>query len=228
MLTSNITLKAVWVAKQSLKVTFNSNGGTTVSPITVYKGDTATLPEPTKAGYVFNGWYYKTTKYTNSTIFNKSITLTAKWITTDEANLIQAANAIKSEYEILNGGTKIKVTYAGCVITNTNSEIIDEITRDVVDKTLTLKFYVECGSAKKTVNSKAIIKASTYAYRVNDLKLKIEGTNLDGEIFRMNGTKIAYVLSGMVDLTEDISENIILVIHDDLKTKYVLKKIIDE
>ena len=226
-LSSNTTIKAVWVAKPMLKITFNSNGGSAVSPINVYKGETADLKEPTKAGYVFAGWYYRNTKYTNDTPINSSVTLTAKWMTTDEANAVQATNAIKSSYEILNGGTKIKVTYAGCVINNTNAEILDEITRDLTDKTLTLKFSIECGSIKKTATSKAIIKASTYGYKIEESKLKILGTNLDGELFKLNGTKIAYVLSGIADVEEDFSENLILILHDDPKTKYVIKKIID-
>jgi uncharacterized repeat protein (TIGR02543 family) len=39
-------------------VTFNSNGGSTVSSQTVNYGNKATEPiEPTKTGYIFNGWY---------------------------------------------------------------------------------------------------------------------------------------------------------------------------
>ena len=226
--TSNITLKAVWTAKKSLKLTFNSSGGSTVADMNVYKGDTANLPEPTKAGYVFAGWYYRNTKYTNTTVINSSVTLTAKWITTDEANAEQAIKSIKSSYEILNGGTKIKVTYAGCVITNTNADLLEEITRGTADQTVTLKFNVECGTIKKTATSKAIIKASTYSYQLDGLTLKIVGTNLDGEIFKMDGTKIAYVLSGTANLEEEITENIIFIKHDDEKTKYVLtRKIIE-
>ena len=226
-LKANTTIKAVWVAKPVVKVTFNSSGGSTISPINVYKGETAELSEPTKAGYVFAGWYYRNALYTSATKINSSVTLTAKWVTTDEANATQAIKAIKSSYEILNGGTKIKVTYAGCVITNTNSEILDEITRELSDKTLTLKFSIECGSVKKTATSKAVIKASTYGYQIKDSKLKIVGTNFDGELFKLDGTKIAYVLSGVAEVESDISENLILVLHDDSKTKYVIKKIVD-
>jgi len=227
-ISSNITLKAVWVAKQSVKISFNSAGGSSINAISTYKGDTIELPEPTKAGYVFAGWYYSNTRYTSETKINSSVTLTAKWLTSDEANAEQAIATIKPSYEILNGGAKIKVTYAGCIVTNTNSEVLDEITRDVSDKAITLKFNIECGSVKKTATSKAIIKASTYTYQIEDSVLKIDGTNLDGEIFKLNGTKIAYVVSGKANLTEELNENIIFVVHDDAKTKYVLKKIIND
>ena len=223
-ITSNVELKAMWTALKSLKITFDSKGGTSVSPIEVYKGETVELPIPTKAGYVFGGWYYGRTRYTDNTKINASVKLTASWLTTDEANAQSAVASIKDSYEILNGGTKIKVTYVGCIITNTNPEILDEITRDIKDKTLTLKFNVECGTVKKTATSKAIIKASTYTYSIEGTTLKLNGTNYDGEIFKLNGTKIANVLEGVATINEEFSDNIIFIIHDDQNTKYVLKK----
>ena len=39
-------------------VTFNSNGGSAVSSITVSSGNTVTKPnDPSKYGYTFDGWY---------------------------------------------------------------------------------------------------------------------------------------------------------------------------
>ncbi len=223
-ITSSVSLVAKWVARKSLKVTFDSKGGTTVNTVQVYQGETVELPTPTKAGYVFGGWYNGRTRYTDTTKINNSVKLAASWLSTDEANALGAIQSIKPSYEILKGGTKVKVTYVGCVITNTNPEILDEIVRDTYDKTLTLKFTIECGTVKRTATSKAIIKASTYTYSVDDLKLTLNGTNYDGELFKMNGTKIANVLSGVATLNENINENIILMVHDDTKTQYVLKK----
>lgn len=223
-ITSNVDLKAMWTARASLKLTFDTAGGTSVSPLTVYKGETAELPTSTKAGYVFGGWYYGKTRYTEKTKIYSSVKLVAKWLTTDEANALAAVDSIKEQYEILKGGTKIKVTYAGCIITNTNPEILDEIRRELTDKTLVLKFNVECGTVKKTATSKAIIKASTYTYKIKDLNLTLNGTNYDGEIFKLDGTKIANVLSGSAKVNEDFSENIVLIVHDEPNTSYVIKK----
>ena len=224
-ITSSIELKAGWNERVALTLTFDPNGGTTASSITVYKGETAELPTPTRAGYTFQGWYNGKTEYTNQTVINSSVKLTAKWITTDEANAIAALGSINDSYEITKGGTKIKPTYAGCVISNTNAEILDEIKRELTDKNLTLKFDIECGTVKKTKTSKAIIKASTYTYTIDDgLNLKLNGTNYDGEIFKLDGTKIANVIEGVAKVTADFSENIILIFHDDSKTSYVIKK----
>ena len=53
----NITITAIWKANTAT-VTFNTNGGSEVAPITQNIGSAVTAPEaPTKAGYVFDDWY---------------------------------------------------------------------------------------------------------------------------------------------------------------------------
>ena len=55
---SNITLYAKWTVN-NYTVTFNSNGGTSVSSITQAYNSTVNKPtDPTLTGYTFNGWYY--------------------------------------------------------------------------------------------------------------------------------------------------------------------------
>lgn len=72
--------------EQSTKatVTFNTNGGNTIAPQELDKGDRATQPDnPTKDGFVFLGWY--TTEdgsgdpFDFTTAINANITLYAKW-----------------------------------------------------------------------------------------------------------------------------------------------------
>ena len=64
--------------------TFDSNGGSSVNPIGGDAGDAiGTLPTPTRAGYMFNGWYTDaelTTAFTGTTYGEESITLYASWI----------------------------------------------------------------------------------------------------------------------------------------------------
>ena len=65
-------------------VTFNSNGGTEVASVEVDKDTTVTVPTaPTKAGFVFDGWYADSA-FTNAWNFDTdkvsaNITLYAKW-----------------------------------------------------------------------------------------------------------------------------------------------------
>jgi uncharacterized repeat protein (TIGR02543 family) len=81
---ANITLYAKWTLK-TYTVSFNSNGGSAVSPIAnVDSASTITAPTaPTRTGYIFDGWY-KEAAYT--TLWNfasdkvtANITLYAKW-----------------------------------------------------------------------------------------------------------------------------------------------------
>lgn len=57
LVTANVTLYAKW-AINTFTVTFESNGGSTVTPKTVNYNTSITAPTaPTKAGYKFAGWY---------------------------------------------------------------------------------------------------------------------------------------------------------------------------
>ena len=61
-------------------VTFDSNDGSTVAPISsITSGSTITLPTPTRSDYVFKGWFEGTTQYTNATPITKDVSLVAKW-----------------------------------------------------------------------------------------------------------------------------------------------------
>lgn len=68
-------------------VTFDSNGGSAVVPITgVAKNETVTLPAPpTKPGHIFKGWYTENhtfnNPFTESTPVIANITVYAKWAT---------------------------------------------------------------------------------------------------------------------------------------------------
>jgi len=61
-------------------VTFDSNGGTSVSSVVVTKDEKVSEPaNPTRDGYTFNGWYLDGEKYDFSTPVTKDITLKAQW-----------------------------------------------------------------------------------------------------------------------------------------------------
>lgn len=83
MSAENITLVAIWEQIQNYTITFNSNGGSAVSPITQPNGSAVTAPtNPTRTGYTFNGWYNDvalTNLYTFSVMPNMNITLYARW-----------------------------------------------------------------------------------------------------------------------------------------------------
>ena len=88
---SNVTLYAKWVeAAQACTVTFDSQGGSDVEPMTVNKGDKLAKPtNPTKENCSFLGWY-KDDAYTSpwefaTDVVNGDITLYARWSNPGEA-----------------------------------------------------------------------------------------------------------------------------------------------
>ena len=85
-ITQNTTLYAKWKAV-NFQVTYNSNNGSSIASVNVESGKTISKPaDPTKAGFVFDGWYkdaealivfdFATEKITQNT------TLYAKWAVT--------------------------------------------------------------------------------------------------------------------------------------------------
>ena len=80
----NIELKALWKAKtpavEEVKVTFNTDGGSTVDTQTIKKGETAKDPgAPTKDGFEFVEWQKDGEKFEFATPINENIELKAVW-----------------------------------------------------------------------------------------------------------------------------------------------------
>ena len=81
--TSNITLVAKWEKKPEVKkytVTFDSDGGSSVSSKTVNEGSKVSKPaNPTKSGYTFISWQLNGKDYNFNSPVTSNITLVAKW-----------------------------------------------------------------------------------------------------------------------------------------------------
>ena len=95
-----------------LIITFDSNGGSTINPITVDGKSILTLPsDPFKEGYVFAGWYFDnhtfTHPFTNISLYDLnitgSLTVYAKWV-------LEEVEQPKQTFEVIfdsMGGTEI-------------------------------------------------------------------------------------------------------------------------
>lgn len=80
--TKDLTLTADWELAASDKhtVTFDTKGGSAVSPVTVKDGNTIAKPEvPARKGYEFKGWLLNGQPYDFTTPVTSDITLTADW-----------------------------------------------------------------------------------------------------------------------------------------------------
>ena len=85
----------------TITIIFNSKGGSEVKEITLDKGSELKLPETTKEGYKFIGWFKGATKIEENTKFEEDSTLNAKWEKDDERKTITISFDT-------SGGTKIK------------------------------------------------------------------------------------------------------------------------
>ena len=102
-LTSDITLYAKWSA-EGYTITFESNGGGYVSPMTISAGSVigAGIPTPRREGYLFDGWYTDKNctyqfDYMNIKI-NQNLTLYAGWEKYDTDHTVTF---------VTNGGTSM-------------------------------------------------------------------------------------------------------------------------
>jgi len=82
--TGDITLVAQWeeiiTPPTYYNVTFNSNGGSSMTSQSVEAGKTATKPtDPTRAGYTFLGWFLNGSAYNFSAPVTGDINLAAQW-----------------------------------------------------------------------------------------------------------------------------------------------------
>ena len=109
--TRTMTLTAKWV--QTHTVTFDTNGGSAVGPVTVDANSTVTEPiDPTKSGYNFGGWYKENTFQTpwnfDTDTVTANLTLYAKWNAIVYSDPTYAVSAPTAE----NGKVAVSPRYA--------------------------------------------------------------------------------------------------------------------
>ncbi|MCI9233721.1 MAG: InlB B-repeat-containing protein [Bacilli bacterium] len=98
--------------RSSIKITFDSHGGTEVESLKVKKGETIEEPEkPLKEGYEFIGWYYDGKKFDFSKELDKNIKLEAKWLkvgTIKNTVTFDSAGGSSVESQKVSKGEKVK------------------------------------------------------------------------------------------------------------------------
>ena len=100
-ITADQTLYAHWTVK-SYTITFNTNGGSEIAPITQDYGTAITAPaDPTRTGYTFTGW----NKTIPTTMPAEDLTITAQWT----ANTYTVTFTVNGG--TLNGDATKTVTY---------------------------------------------------------------------------------------------------------------------
>ncbi len=106
----NTTLTAQWEVN-SYTVTFNANGGGTVSPTTITKNyGTAlgTLPTVSRTGYTFKGWFTATsggTQITSTTLMSGAATYYAQWTAISYTQTINYYKKVNGTWTLYNTAT---------------------------------------------------------------------------------------------------------------------------
>ena len=100
----NVTVKATWTINQ-YTITFNTDGGTTIAPITQDYNTTVTAPaDPTKTGYTFAGWEPAIPE----TMPAENVTVKATWTVNPYTITFVSFGKTVEEYE-LDYGTNVPV-----------------------------------------------------------------------------------------------------------------------
>lgn len=174
-ITANITLVAKWTEGTEITnpvtITFDSDGGSAVAPLTIQKGTIPTKPaDPVKEGFVFDYWFEKgkLTKFNFGNKLQRNVELVAAWreyaIITLDLNLgkfevLPEQEPVRLEYEVNYNGnividndatpTRNGFEFGGWMI---NGEVVDLTTYKVTaDVTITAKWNQVEGNEYVTV-----------------------------------------------------------------------------
>jgi uncharacterized repeat protein (TIGR02543 family) len=108
----DVMLKAMW--KSNYRVTFDSMGGTAISPVDVDVSGTATVSkpdDPTRTGYDFVHWYVTDpdTPYDFDTYVTSDMVLHAKWISTYKVSFNTDGGSANPDTQTIRvGGTAVQ------------------------------------------------------------------------------------------------------------------------
>lgn len=172
-LASDNRIKAVWDQKDYVTVTLDPNSGSLksgeINPIRVYEGSPiAALPNPTREGYDFEGWYIGNTKYTTESTFSEDVTLTARW---SRKNLTVTFNAGDGVMDDGTSKTKtVKVVQNKPIASIPGAYYVNPLTGGLA-KSFGGWFTQPNGQGQRLTADTAISSNTTYyAYWVNNMQ----------------------------------------------------------
>jgi|LSQX01.2.fsa_nt_gb uncharacterized repeat protein (TIGR02543 family) len=114
-------------------ISFNSNGGTTISDIEEATELPTPLPTPTKSGYTFVAWYYESNFQTRAVAgdtLESNVTLYAKWhnlgsLFTEIADAIRSKDGTSENIRDVDFGDRIRVLDTCIYLTQEEYDLLD-------------------------------------------------------------------------------------------------------
>ncbi len=186
-------------AKVNVTVSFDSMGGSAVNSIQVQEGEKVSKPnpDPTKLGYVFDGWY-KDTQYVEQWNFDQDrveqidITLYAKWEEDDMQTTLTAEDVIlkASEAKVLQSKEDL-IPFNKAVVT------LGDNTKKIPEEVITNSNEFE------DLIQKGIIGSYEVTYRYRSLETSAKVTIVDDEsIVDQDRTESIYAQNAIISQTE--------------------------
>lgn len=153
-------------------VTFNSNGGSSVTSLSDVE-ELPTLTVPSKPGYLFLGWYYESnfiTKAKSNDVLTADITLYARWVLDSVNNLTFQANNYETINFILND-TELKFSDTTISFQRENNTI-NLLYIAPVDVVLNLINYTSLGYQESIyINEKDVVEIKRVFGAINESTL---------------------------------------------------------
>ena len=198
IVSKDVKLVAHWTAvgggtEKPFVITFHSQGGSTVVGQYVYAGGVVTVPAaPSKAGYVFGGWYTEA-ECTNEYNFNQAVTgdlqLYAKWDVESVSVRFDANGGTHGTYSFTVDGTAVSFNTADSSVSLGFNKAITLVSGEptkegydfggwFVDDRFLTPFFTDGVSAVVTDNITVIAKwtIKQYVMTFNDVKFPYGGT----------------------------------------------------
>ena len=174
-------------------VTFNSDGGTTVTEQNVRNAPAVKPADPTKSGYNFAGWYLGEEKYTFDTNVTKDITLKARWTSSsaEDAITTAAVENVKLDYQ---PGNAPQATATVAIVDQDKYEIEYECWQQFENNNPVAAWYSDNGSHGSLPTISTFESGKSYVYSVM-LKPK-DGYSFSSEVtMTVNGQIATSILS---------------------------------
>ena len=219
----DITLYAHWKEAIEYTVTYDANGGTCDPDSAIYQWKPLTLPNPTRTGYTFNGWYTAAsggTKVGNAGeeyVPSADITLYAQW----------TINSYKVTIKTSNSSTAVTVN--GATVLNGGPVVFDSVVKVVLSysKTDNLTFTVKQGNTDVTCYSDEACTTSIQSTVAGTYYFKMPGgdvtINSSSSSCLAEGTLIT-LADGSQKAIEDLTFDDELLVWDFFKGEYTVSQ----